>query len=681
LPRGGIMERESLFRLALVSHDEAPATLRKYITILAKLSMYNTPKLEFSAAKITLIIQQLYELSFSESEISDALKFDSCFIYDNDRNVYYLSDRGIREIKEFGSPRLSLNKFIDDFFISLYPNSSEEIKKCIKEKINEYIYCSFVSGKETMLSLISCARVEFPQNIHFEATSEQKRIISEFLNWECSEKNQCIYEIISYCVDYGMITAKVDKKEYVKFFTGKSFILDTNVILRLIGLDNEEKQSIIAHFVSRCLDVNIELCYTNITYQEIMHTIPNIIKIIRGISAGDEPLSPQVLDVLGDYKYSDQYEMYYNWCKEKQDGNTDLDTFHQHLVKKVDDCLTNFKRIDIFNYELIQEKKKEFNTYVNSLMEFKNGRRHNRPIHIEPVKNDINNFVYVKLSNDEDKADCSKFIITADLGYYEWSRKLLPGVPLVFQPSEWLSIILKFTTRAESDYLSFSKFINLGYKIDDKTAERSTQIILSVNELTTDVEVKCKVLKQLAVTTMNELQDNFTENRKAVKAAYDEVKKQEKDEEIERLNKKFSNETKEKERQYQQEKKRVEKATQEETIKIIAKATIDKRFSRLRWVNKKIVIFDAISAVMSFLLLLLISNTALKDSILKLCNNQIMKGHEFEISILMCGTIVVLIIFILTSIFKYLCSDNRYARHIKKEEAKLKKQTFISLST
>ena len=47
-----------------------------------------------------------------------------------------------------------------------------------------------------------------------------------------------LYEIVSFAVDYCRLTVKKDKANFATFLKGKTFYLDTNIIFRMMGLNN-----------------------------------------------------------------------------------------------------------------------------------------------------------------------------------------------------------------------------------------------------------------------------------------------------------------------------------------------------------------------------------------------------------------------------------------------------------
>ena len=73
------MNRENLFRLALVTNSHAPQTLNKYIALLSKLVIVESDQTSFNGNTLSKLIKQRYDLEFSNEEIVHALNFDQDF--------------------------------------------------------------------------------------------------------------------------------------------------------------------------------------------------------------------------------------------------------------------------------------------------------------------------------------------------------------------------------------------------------------------------------------------------------------------------------------------------------------------------------------------------------------------------------------------------------------------------
>jgi hypothetical protein len=675
------MNRESLFRLALVTHSNAPRTLNKYIALLAKLVIVESDESHFTINSISKLIKRKFNFEFLDEEIKHALKFDNDFDITEDKKNYSLKPEGIQGIKDTELNTETLENYLKEFLELFYKNRTNKEKDRLKEIIMQYLYYSFNSGRNSLVSLLT-HNTEKQISEDFNAPDDDKKIINDFLDWDKPSKNECIYSIVSYCIDYGMLTAKKDIESYKKVFEGVHFFLDANIILRLIGLNNLERQEVTQHFINKCKEVGIELCYSNFSFKEIFHVIGNAVKYVKYVNNGDRPIAPSDLDKLGEYDNKDFYEIYYNWCKEENNRYDNYDAYHNFLKQKVISCLDDFIRVDANNEELTNSN--EFLNYANSLMVYKNKRNPIRPCTIDSAKIDVNNFLLVKQNNSERSEgtlNTRSFLISADWRFYDWTITILPGVPLVFMPSEWLSIILKYTSRTDSDYNTFCQFMNLRLSYNEIQKQRTMSLIHSINELTSDVDVKQRIIHQITESSLSIPEDEYEEDGVIVKRAFDIVIEEQKKESgremnkrIEELNIEHQQQLKDLQRKTDINLKDAKLAGADEAAATIVITLIDRKLDKWVWIKEKIALADGAVGILSFVLLLVIAtNNNISNYITKFCcPNTLLKNKEFEFSIMLSAFIASVLASLFYFFINYMSSTKRKQKMIKKKETKYK---------
>lgn len=675
------MNRENLFRLALVTHTHAPETLNKYIALLAKLVIMESKESSFTENRILRLIKQRFDLEFLDEETGHALNLDGDFEYDAQNKKYTLKPEGIQRLKDSFQNTKPLEIYLNEFIELFFRDRSGTQKTRIRDTIMQYIYYAFNSGKKSLTSLLTGSTEERITE-DFNASDGDKKIINQFLDWDNPQKNECIYNIVSYCLDYGMLTAKKDIESYKEIFQGVHFYLDTNIIFRLIGLNNLERQEVIQHFVNKCNEVGIKLCYTNFTYQEIFFALNNIVRLIIHLNNGDKPIAPEVLDKLGDYDEKDFYIIYYNWCKEGKNQYNDYEAYHDFLKQKIVSCLEGFSLVEINNAEHTGNKK-EFLELSKGLMDYKNERNHQRMCKIESAKIDVNNFLFVKYAETtEVSSGIKSYCISADRKFYNWAITVLPGVPLVFMPSEWLSIILKYTSRTDSDYNTFCKFMNLRLSQDIKQKQRAMQFIQSINELTSDVDVKRKIINQITESTLTIPDEDFEGESVIVQRAFDRVleeQRQESSQEMQRIINEKEDEFRKKIDEFSIKKEEAvinaRMNGSEDTSHAIARSIADKKIGRWVWIKENIVAADILVGIVSVIILSLISKIDfIEDTVSTFCNSsKLLKDSTYDFSLAISVALAIIFGIIVHIFVNYMSSDKRKLTIIESQIEKHKK--------
>ena len=121
---------------------------------------------------------------------------------------YKLIPRKYSKLEE-NEKTLSLENVVDKF---CYNSENHYEKEYVYDLLTKYLYEVFNKNKSAILSLLNN---HYDENRFTERTlfsDEEKQIINQFLNWENVEKDTTVFNAVSYCVDYCMLTTKKDGK-------------------------------------------------------------------------------------------------------------------------------------------------------------------------------------------------------------------------------------------------------------------------------------------------------------------------------------------------------------------------------------------------------------------------------------------------------------------------------------
>lgn len=502
------MNTDNLFRFAIVMNHGSSKSFYKSIREYAKIIIYDSEKPYLSIKEIVNGIKIDYGLEFTHEEIKCAFEksinssSSSIFIQVDNEN-YGLTVEEIQNIRN----KLNSHPTIDNYIESFCKINQIEHSDKVSDLIIRFIYYCFNENRQA-LSMILNGNKQYNNNLlEFDISDEEKRIINSFLNWDCDEKNEFIYKVVSLCFDYCMITNKIDTKTVKEIFKDKKFYLDANIIIRLMGVDNRDRQNVISNFINKCEECNIKLYYTNVTKHEIEELIKHKIEIIKR-----EPyiIDPKTLIKLKKEEVDGFYIIYYDWCKEENNNNfKDFISFQKYLISMLNEILSSFKFEIIDNQEIIN--KERFLAYCSSFKDYKT--KHNRNPSDEAIKRDINNFLYVLNKHENKKPKritvFNDYIISTDKHFCNWSYETIPGCIIVVRPSYWLSIILKVKGRTKEDYTTFCKFLNLRYSHKEKLNYNFDKLVESICNLTTDENVIERITIELE-TMLSE--ENFDDN-------------------------------------------------------------------------------------------------------------------------------------------------------------------------
>ena len=450
------------------------------------------------------IIEQLeakYSLNFSDSEVLEVLRKKGqsqkilCIEENKDSslNKYAITPEEYENIYQ----RDSKSKI--DGFIAQFLDSHSDItfsKDEMLDLLNKHFYMVFNSNAATILDLIN-NKYDYAKNLNtekFEFSIDEKEAINQFLYWNEPEKNKCVYEMVSCCFDYCMMTTKKDSNSFKNIFNHKVFFLDANIIFRLMGLNQENRKKVIETFIRKCKEQKVSVKVTNHTLMEVSDTITYHVKSIKTLLKGKAPLTPRAVYPAVNDSF---YQAYYDWCQDPINTPGDYQGFTRDLQKQAYDILYQFEQQNFDNFYEIE--RETFLEYTKSLSEYKisHGKRANE----KTVRTDVNNFMFVNKCNSKTKGEnfysIHNYLISADHTFGDWAKNIIPGtIPIVVLPSVWYSILLQYSGRTDDDYASFTSFLNFSLSnIDSGTNfTRKMEILKRVIELDEPSKIQSEIV-------------------------------------------------------------------------------------------------------------------------------------------------------------------------------------------
>ena len=523
------MNQNNFLRMQLITQGGNASSFDANVAKIASVVLYDSNS-RMTLNEIGGRIKENYDLEFTPEEIDKALKKKNSGIIlevenchrtlgslSNDTEIqYYYLDPKLREKYKKNSESSVENDIIQEFITRYQATYTDLSVEGFRELLHRFLYLVFNSNRETLLLLIKNKSYEnriVDDQDNNEFTNNEKRIINDFLNWDNNKKDLFIYQMVSYCVEYCLLTVKKGYTSYKDIFAGKKFYLDTNVIMRLAGVNNEERKTVIQSFIKKCQENKIKIYYTNQTYSEIKETIHSNIQGIKNILNGHRPVDRIHWQNFATSSTNlDFIDLYNEWSNNTENSFSNYDLFEKDLMRTIEAVLRDFKREDFANFSTLNSE--EFIGYYDSLFKYKSNRRIS--VTKKSVETDVNNFMYIRKRRSMKEtsfADTQEYFISADGNLCAWGYEIMPGaVPVVVRPSVWYSLLLKFKGRANDDYKAFNLFLNLRYRVnDDKLSNVRERILHDVQNLDEPVELKNLILEDITNRLLSVDDSNIAE--------------------------------------------------------------------------------------------------------------------------------------------------------------------------
>lgn len=384
-----------------------------------------------------LLKSNSFELITSDKE--PFVKLTSEKYSEIDKNIldYSIEPHIERFLDQKGYPNEKKNKILDILFQSIYEN----IYSFTPEKIKTII----------------------PQKISNKLEQTDLDIFNEFLEFDEPTKNRCLYNQFAKAIEFAILTAGKGVNQFSEnIYRDKCYLLDTNIIFRLIGVGGIERQTTITQLLKDCIKQGIGFEYSHHTLLELNKKLEQcVIEIQRAERSKKIEIIESVFESGPSYFNDDfitqycrlriekkvnspeQYEIemkarFKNLCQELniQQAN--------HSIKIEDDEKNSFSTVLI-------KKRKEINEFF----------RYSK----NQAKVDAYNILYVRKrrgQNNYNYADVKSFYLTTDRGL----NKILSSdsnilIPETILPSQLFIIHnpLSHDSTVEPDYKTFFRFL------------------------------------------------------------------------------------------------------------------------------------------------------------------------------------------------------------------------------
>lgn len=407
-----------------------------------------------------------YRLSLSASnEVNDRVDIDSL----------------LRDI--FKDSMFEDDIYIDTIYRFLY--------SIFYEQFSNLFYAIPKSGEK---SVISIANEQIKNSKTDNYSDNEIEAINYFIEYKSVDKDKLIFDLIIKATEFMSIAGSGVKDFDKSSLANRKLFLDSNVLIRAIGLNGADRKNNIIDFLSILKDsgLKFEFYITNITYDEAKSSIRGIC-----LNINSTPYIGKVRPEQHFYYNDSSTKAYIQW-KKTRIGNT-VNDFLQFNNMQLSNLLTdyNIKIISVDNYPLT----KQYDLDLESRFKFYYEKNQERNItrSLESAGIDIANIKHIqkKRNYSKDLRSSSYFLITCDSYLINFCRnESTIENSLSFLPSFWLALVIKFSGRnvKEDTLHSFSQFLKIKNRNNHFNEEIITKTLAIVNEVVESLPTANKCL-------------------------------------------------------------------------------------------------------------------------------------------------------------------------------------------
>nr|WP_316624309.1 hypothetical protein [uncultured Ruminococcus sp.] len=482
------MQENKLYRTLFLLDETRSYTNDFYLAEFAKIVLFRDPSaLDIDGLKAG--IEELTTLEYTEEDIEHAIAMNGRGQITFENGQYSLTKSAFDELAKRDKTNY-LKSFISEF-LSANPGKYEISIERAEELIDSFIFQRFNENLQQISEILNRHVSILAEENDYEES--EAAFINDFLNWNNTAKNKCVFQLISNSYDYFMINSKCEDPAFD--FSSMNFYVDTNILFRLMGLNGKLRESSVRSLIEKCRSVGIHLIVSNYVRAECETTIDKLINLLIDYTTDmSNVLPPSSMDFAEEQSARlDFYAKYFHWVK---NGNKhrNYSAFKKYLHRELDVLLKGFIADD-GNVSYQTKPESGFANYCDALKSIK--EKHT-------TETDVNSFLLVRDKRAMDPQQ-NYYLVSADSHLISWLWETFPGEKSIADyPSAWLSIILKYTGREkDTDYKAFCQFVHLSIHTHVEDLEKKLEVKSSI--------VYSNLDERIQVEMIDEVRDHYSQ--------------------------------------------------------------------------------------------------------------------------------------------------------------------------
>ncbi len=502
-------QTQSLFRTAAIFYGNDPSNYGnsnvRNIQKLVESCLFHSPKKEMTVSEISEFIRTNYLLDIDDSEITSIVldpHNSDRYIQLTDLNVtqYTLSQKRRISIESTQTTK-SLDSYIDEY------THMESLACEAKETIMQYLYGIFTSNLESFRKLFQLRKAaSIAIDVNKDYSDSETKIINGFLLWDNEEKDQAVFNFASYALEFCMITNRRDSSNINEQLGLKEFYIDTNIVYRAIGLNGEDRKQRTLQLLEKLQATKCKLYISTEAKSELLVSLKDKFDKLR--KNHNPAVKSKVFQEF--VTYDDIYSAYHRWCVGRV--NTSVDLFEANVLATFDDLRKKYMIETDGDCPFDRNTKDELLNKMAS--DIKSHSKRKTP---SMALRDALNVLWVELKrlpNQISVFSAKHFLLSSDKGlrYWDIARNDGNSPRIVIHPSEWLSLILRYSHRTADDFKSFISFLTLRNNEAPMSNEELNIAISSIAEISEDIEVQKTTCENLLRISFNRTEKNLTES-------------------------------------------------------------------------------------------------------------------------------------------------------------------------
>ncbi|MBW3128426.1 hypothetical protein [Hymenobacter profundi] len=262
----------------------------------------------FNQVVESVVIDFLFDQE-DEVTVSDVYSYTSTYlgipihleqflpIVDKSQNIQKRADVELVYLSLSGTKREDINRNLAENDISKQINKflhsknyDQGVGPVLLEMLNISVYENINSfASENIKSIIS-------KNLDTKFSLENIKLFNDFLDEKDTEKNNVLFKHFLKAVEFAIVTSGKGVKNFsANIFSNKTYLIDTNVIFRYLGVGGPERKANLEQLFDMCHHQGIKFIITNHTNKEFRKKLSKSAQFLEKVLYGvDTKLAQEV---------------------------------------------------------------------------------------------------------------------------------------------------------------------------------------------------------------------------------------------------------------------------------------------------------------------------------------------------------------------------------------------------
>ena len=434
------------------------------------------------------------DLTFTDPELDGILSDQEIFVlqqFDGNKahDKYYLTAQRFAHLSAKASE--NIDECIKQYFLERGVEETNTVP--LRELLENYLYVMMNTNIEAYKQVLGGSINKGGENKNGrvrpeEFTEQQIQEINSFLSWKNPSKDKELYKLVSCCIEYAIVANNSNEKSLHQSLQNKILYIDNALIYRAIGINGEDRKKRTQSFIKKCNECGQQLKISKFTREEFHRTIDFNINQL----SSSAPFGRINSKLFSRYCYGDTiYQFYHNWRSHRY--GYAFNSFKTFVVGEYNSLVRTYNITEDFRPPFDErEDIPEVERYSNEIELLK--KRGHKDSH----DTDARNMYWIEKARggvDARLMDTKYYFITPDQKLQLWDSGHSVNQPIALLPSQWLALLLKYTSRSSDDYKSFVSFLRLSHNETELKPEDLQEILAGISEVTEDMQKQSDYLE------------------------------------------------------------------------------------------------------------------------------------------------------------------------------------------